>query len=161
MTPERWRRDHEAELGRKAEEQRADKEVKAEQWRRDHETELARIAEERRAAKEERRAANREAWRAANAATMAEQAIQRANDRTQRAERWVARAEPVYDSHVLEMAGRFHHLADSPNPIPGYEPGAIGCSPQEFIDWQRRQREIMSRAKQTQEDIDAIMRRAK
>jgi len=157
---ERWRIEHEAEIADRtklAEQLRLEK---AERWRIEHEAELADKAEQRRQERESKRAQNQTNWRASREL---EVVVQREDSNARKAARsadWASRSLPVNDPFVIEMAERFPHTANSPNPIPGYQPGDVGCTPEEFLEWQRQRRKLMAHP-QTQEEIDEIMRKAR
>jgi hypothetical protein len=129
----------------------------AERWRVAHQAELDRRAEERRREKADARAARSSEYADARA-SRADRVEDRQAAKAERSKAWMARADPVNDPHVIAMAEAFRHTEASG--IPGYEVGAVGCTPQEFIDWQKRQREMM-RHPQTQAELDEVMRSAR
>jgi hypothetical protein len=119
----------------------ADRLARVERWRVEHEVELQQRAESKRAEREARRNANRVAhWERVDS-VLVEQAALSAERKAEKSEAWAVRSLPVADPFVVEMAAKFRHTERTG--IPGYEPGAIGCTPQEFIDWQGRQRDLM------------------
>lgn len=89
------------------------KEEKAELWRQDHEAEMARRAEAKREEREDRRSRNRQAWNEHQQEQLAEQFAareERQRDRQSRREGYSARTttpDPRTDAHNIEMARTF------------------------------------------------------